>query len=464
MSFGIEDVVARDMCIGCGACCVVTKGSIEVSLSANRIYRANLMGASELSLRKASRVCPFSDESLNEDELGAPVGTQVQFQSHPVLGSYSRTMVARVADDDVVFESSSGGMASWLVSELVAAGEIDGVIHVVAAQRGSGELFEYGISTGDQLWSHRKSAYYAVTMADVLETVLAGGGRYAVVALPCFIRAIRCMCIELPELAERVHYFVGLMCGHAKTQAFAESLAWQLGVAPPDIEAVDFRVKDLGRPASSYSFGVRTSGDGWRVRRSNDLVGSSWAYGVFQPEACNFCDDVVGETADVSVGDAWLPRYVQDGRGTNLLVSRNPRIDALLESGMGSGAIWGENVSPDDVCRAQAGGIRHRREGLALRLADDLNLGLAVPRKRVAPNVNAVSSRRAALLRQRRRMSALSHVAFAKAVNEGRIDSYLQAMRRESARYHRLEATLARRFLRGVMNALRRLRFGALRD
>lgn len=463
LKFGISDVVAREMCIGCGACSVVTQGSIQVTLNSKRLYCANLGNASESEIQAASSVCPFSDESLNEDQLGAPSGTHQTIQSHPILGSYSRTMVARVADDDLVLGSSSGGMASWLLSELIESGEIDGVIHVVAGNAGSGELFEYGISTGAQLWRSRKSAYYSVTMGNVLETVLQQGGRYAIVALPCFMRAIRCLCREMPEIADRIVMFVGLMCGHAKTQAYAESLAWQLGVGPSEIEAVDFRVKDFQQPSSSYSFGVRKKGEGWRVRRSSELVGSSWAYGAFQPEACNFCDDVVGETADVSVGDAWLPRYVQDGRGTNLLVSRSPRIDALLEAGARKGAIWVEDVSPDDVCKAQAGGVRHRRDGLALRLADDLKRGLPVPRKRVAADANAVSPRRAALVRQRRRMSELSHAAFAGAVTEGKIDSYLLVMRREVVRYHRLEASLMRRLFRRVRNGLRSLALGISR-
>lgn len=40
-------------------------------------------------------------------------------------------------------------------------------------------------------------------------------------------------------------------------------------------------------------------------------------------KACDFCDDVFAETADIALGDAWLPEYVQDGNGTNVVVTRN---------------------------------------------------------------------------------------------------------------------------------------------
>ena len=54
--------------------------------------------------------------------------------------------------------------------------------------------------------------------------------------------------------------------------------------------------------------------------------------------ACEFCDDVVGETADMSVGDAWLPGYVSDWRGTSVVVST---MDGGVVGETGSGVSMG---------------------------------------------------------------------------------------------------------------------------
>ena len=51
------------------------------------------------------------------------------------------------------------------------------------------------------------------------------------------------------------------------------------------------------------------------------------------PNACNYCDDVVGETSDITIGDAWLPKFDTNKGGTNLLIIRNKQIyDIILES------------------------------------------------------------------------------------------------------------------------------------
>jgi len=39
---------------------------------------------------------------------------------------------------------------------------------------------------------------------------------------------------------------------------------------------------------------------------------------------------VFAETADVVLGDAWLPEYVQDSDGTNVVVTRNQDIRQLI--------------------------------------------------------------------------------------------------------------------------------------
>lgn len=459
----IEETVARGICIGCGGCAAASNGAIRVDLVSSRMYGANLSGVSKALIRAGSRVCPFSDESPNEDALGAPNGDELMARdSH--LGQFTQTFAGRVVDSGYLAGSSSGGLTSWLLGRLLDEGLIDSVINVGHSNSEGSGIFAYGISGRSEVDNRRKSRYYASSMAEVLRLVSESDQRFALVGVPCFIRAARALCIERPEFADRLLFFVGLVCGHYKTQAFAESLAWQLGVSPGELAEVDFRVKDASRAATDYSFGVRRRGDEkWRIMRTQRLLGGNWGHNAFQPEACNFCDDVVAECADVSFGDAWLRRFEEDSRGTNVVVSRNREVDTIFETGIGDGQISIIPLSPEEVIQSQAGGFRHRREGLALRLADDSGLGLSVPLKRVRPNVDAVTPRRAALLRQRRRMASLSHPVFADAVAQADLKVYLRFMRREIRKYNRIEAPPIRRIVRNFRRWAGKARFALIR-
>lgn len=434
----IEETLERGICIGCGACSVITGGVVPIRLSSSGIYSADISTTPDELIREASEVCPFSDEASSEDELGAPSLDLNCANWDPRVGAHSASFVARVNDDDYVLKSSSGGLASWLIGELSRNNLIDAFISVANSTR-SEELFAYSVKGASDYALARKSAYYAATLEEALAIVKESDRRYALIGVPCFIKAARLLGEKDPVLKQRIRFFVGLVCGHMKSQNFGPSLAWQLGVSPQNLKAIDFRIKRPGRPSSSYDFGA-VAIDGSTVNApTRDLVGANWGHGAFQPEACNFCDDVFAETADVALGDAWLPQYTQDWRGRNIVVSRNVEIDSVIRKGIESGALDGEEVDIEVPVHSQLGNFRHRREGLSVRLADDRAAGLSIPRKRVQPDQRAVGHRRRRLIRQRRRMSRISITAFNEALAGDDLAIYLDQMKKEIRRYRRIE-------------------------
>lgn len=451
----IEETIERGMCIGCGVCSVATKGSISIKLGMPGIYQADISESTFEDRRKGSRVCPFSDEALNEDDLGAPQQTDLAPRDSK-LGQVTKIFAGRVNDDEFLAGSSSGGLTSWTVQQLIEKGIADAAIKVGNTGSFEKELFKYSLVEQNQITESRKSYYYASTMADALSLIEDDDRKFILVGVPCFIRAARLLCIERPEFSKKLVFFIALVCGHYKTHQFAESLSWQVGVHPDDVEQVDFRIKDFEKPASEYSFGAKAHGsEEWFTSKTRDLVGGSWGYNAFQPEACNFCDDVVGETSDVSFGDAWLPQFVENGHGTNVVISRSQIVDEILEEAAKHEKIDLETISKEDAIRSQAGGFRHRREGLALRLADDLERGLSVPKKRVKPNKKSVPFLRRQLLRKRREMAALSHELFWEAKRKNDLQLYLDGMQRQIRTYNRLDSLSLKKRLVKVRNSLR---------
>ncbi|MCR4513031.1 Coenzyme F420 hydrogenase/dehydrogenase, beta subunit C-terminal domain [Aeromicrobium sp. 50.2.37] len=454
MTHRIEEVLSRGMCVGCGGCSVATRGAIPITISRRGIYEASLDGVSEEDRRAGSSVCPFSDESKNEDQLGPPAGEVGDYD--PRLGRFTSIRAGRRTADETLPESSSGGITSWTLGRLLETGAIDGVIHVGAVD--GDRLFEYVVSRSlEEIEDRRKSQYYATTLASTIEAIRGDGRRYAIVGVPCFIRTARNLADSDLGLRSQFAYYIGIVCGHLKSQFFAEAAAWQGGVIPSDLDSVDFRVKAPGRPAWDYSFGYRSESESeLRTIRNLDLLGSNWGHGAFQPEACNFCDDIFAETADVVFGDAWIEPYQADWRGTNIIVSRSNDIDALLQEGAHAGDLTLDPVSADMAAESQAGNFRHRRDGLRVRLADDIDQGLSVPAKRVEPGREHVDARRLRIVRQRRRMSALSFELFERAKAAGAPSIYTRSMQREVDRYSAIGTPLPRRIARKIKAFLRR--------
>ena len=432
----IEDVVARGMCVGCGACSTRTGGKVSVSIGNRRSFEADLSGADAATRAIAGSVCPFSDQSDNEDAIGSRLfGSGLPHD--PRVGYYSGLYAGRLLDDSKLLGSSSGGLTSWVAAELLRRGHVDGILHVTSSEDAAEGLFGYAASYSvDEFTSRRKSMYYASTFADALASVRGDGNRYALIGVPCFLRAGRLLAQQDSGLAAQLSFFLGLVCGHLKSQAFAEALAWQTGVPPAELADVDFRVKAPGRSSSHYDFGATDTDGTEKTRQTSELVGGSWGHAMFQVNACNFCDDIFAETADVAFGDAWLPRFKEDWRGTNVIVSRRPEIDAILRD---SDELWLDELTLDEVVATQAGNFRHRRIGLSVRLADDAAAGLSVPRKRVAASLDGIDEKRVRLVRVRRVIADRSHDAFAAARAAGDLSLFLEAMRPLVSKYTGIE-------------------------
>jgi coenzyme F420 hydrogenase subunit beta len=454
--FSIEDVTARGMCVGCGGCGVATDGRIPITFVGSiGMWQADLDAVSAADREIASQVCPFSDDSPSEDELDAPTAATTNMPQGPRVGRYSTVAAGRRRDDDRAMESSSGGLTSWIVEQLVERGEVDAVINVGPGS--GGRLFDFEVTDGRV---DKKSQYHSVTFNGVLRDIRGDGRRYVFVGVPCYVKAARTLAQRDEVLAEQLLFYVGLVCGHMKSSFFAESLAWQVGVGPSELEAVDFRLKNRDRPSNAYDFGARAEGDeDWRRSRTGALIGGEWGHAAFQPEACNFCDDIFAETADVVLGDAWLSEYMDDWRGTNLVISRNPLIDELLASPQAEADLELDPLTVDRACASQAGNFRHRRDGMQVRLADDIAAGLPVPAKRFPPRLDHVSSHRKDLIRKRREISRESNRLFSDARTTGRLDDYLVPMRRMIDEYRLMDRkTLAERLRDRASRAKQRIR------
>ncbi len=422
----IERVIDHGVCVGCGSCAVMDSAVI-MNRDQFGVMRADISAVPAVARKELTRVCPFSDEASNEDEISADLFSQLEKFDRQV-GKYLNIHAGRVIKGEDVSLSSSGGLTSWLCIELLRTGLIDGVIHVGPAV-GEGEVFKYCISTSvEEIRSRRKSQYYSLSFDEAVKGVVGNKKRYAFVGVPCFSKAIRLLSKSDPELRTKFPFVISLVCGHMKSAAFAQLLAWQVGVAPSDLHSVDFRVKVPGKAVHDYDFAA-TGVDGVpHSRMSSRLIGGLWGHATFQLNACDFCDDIFGETADICLGDAWLPKYSKEWRGTNIVVTRNEVVQGLLEMGRASGRILLDPLTVEELVESQAGNFRHRWDGLSVRLEDLSNLGRWAPSKRIKPGSRPVSPKRKAIVRLRQKMAHASHESFFKAKKTGVLLQYVEDM------------------------------------
>jgi len=369
--------------------------------------------------KKMLRVSVMSDQSADEDRIAKQLfaGTD-NIKYSPAIGYYLGLFGGHVVEDDYRQIASSGGFTTWLLKELMVNGHIDGVIHVHESGRDD-LLFEYDISTTvEQIKAGAKTRYYPVELSDTLSRLRGFDGKYAVVGLPSFIMEVRLLANNDPEIKKRIAFTLGLICGHQKSTKYIENFAWQSGIKPGDLKSVDFRKKVPNTPANKYATEMTGLVDGKEVtvtKKQEELFGSHWGHGFFKTKFSDYTDDALNETADIALGDAWLPEYTKDSMGDNILIVRHPIILDLIERALKDGRIKVDELNVDTILRSQSGLIHQYRDDLPYRLYKKDKADQWRPKKRME------ASRDIPFLRKkvqdlREEITKQSHIHYKKAV------------------------------------------------
>ena len=330
-----DTVVDGGYCIGCGMCAgVCPQKNISIKMEANGIYGAVLQrDCYQENCNLCATSCPFWNQEANETSIAESLYSPQKNHEFNDLFGFSIGTFNGYSQKPAQRESgSSGGLASWLLEKLLTEKLVDYVV-CVAPEYDADVFFNFQIiSTVEELHECSKSCYYPVQTADCVQHILENEGRYAVTGIPCFIKAFRLASMRNAKLKKRVKYLLGLACGQYENRYFVDYLYAMIGGDPAYLSQVRFREKDERGSSLNYKFAFYSkSEEKPKFLYHQDGIGKTWARGYFRPDACNYCDDVFAETADVVFMDAWLPEHMDDPKGTNLILVRNHEIlDVLM--------------------------------------------------------------------------------------------------------------------------------------
>lgn len=429
-----DTVIDSGYCIGCGICAVNTN-KFEISMDIYGKYQAIEQNVEDKGDVITESICPFSNESLNEDEIADKIFDKKLIVDNK-LGRYDKLYFGH--SNELRKLGASGGLTTWFILKSLKEGKVDAVIHLKERKDKNGlQIFEYGISrTVEEVINSAATKYYPGELSKSLRELILGDDiKYAVVGVPCFIKSVRLLADKMPIIKKRITLHIGLVCGHYKSANYASMLALQKGIQPSSIEKLNFRYKTGKGKAGDYNTYIEYLTQSRQKEIYNESVknfyGTDWGLGMFKYNACDYCDDVVAETADVVFGDAWIDPYVKDPMGTNLVITRDPEISKIFEelSINEKDDLFLVDATRDEVVKTQLAGFRHRREGLKLRLYWKEKSNSWYPIKRFkADSSKNMSLRYKMIYYSRMQIAKKSHLYFVDALKNNSFDYFKRKM------------------------------------
>lgn len=361
MNYSIKDIVQNELCTGCGLC-------VSESKSGSMVWDENGFLIPDIKAEfneNAIKLCPFNpspdEEVKDEDKLAEHFFKDAKNTDNQV-GNYFNTYVGY--SKEYRETSSSGGIATFVFEQLLERGIVDH-LYIVKEVEGT---YEYQLfSEISEIKKISKTRYIPVTLAELFKQIDKIEGKVALSGVACFIKAVRLKQYYNPHLKEKIPFLVGIICGGLKSRFFTDYLVSTVGIAGKYTKQ-DYRLKNDKSTASDYSFGaykLENLGE-MKVTRMQ-VLGDMWGSGLFKSNACDFCTDVTTELADISLGDAWLEPYSNDGLGNSVIVTRSLLAERLILEGIKSKALDVEELLFERFLASQQGSFNHRHKGIKYR-------------------------------------------------------------------------------------------------
>lgn len=369
----IQDIVKAQLCTGCGVC-------VSESIETGKMIWNNqgFLVPSFEEENFAVRVCPFNtkpDEVVKDEDALAKLFLTTTTKKDEKVGKYVNSYVGYSYKYRPT--SSSGGIATYIFETLLQQKIVD---HLFIVKEVNG-TYEYSLfSNAEQILKISKTRYIPVTLEKLFTEINKIDGRIAVSGISCFIKAIRLKQHYHPELKDKIPFLIGIICGGLKSRFFTDYLAQSAGIQNKYLNQ-EYRIKDAESTASNYSFGAFDEENVYHQMKMR-TVGDMWGTGLFKSNACDFCDDVTTELADISLGDAWISPYNSEGLGNSVMVTRSELAENLIRVGIQNKELHVETLPIDHFIASQAASFKHRQLGMKYRLNLFKKKSATIPYKR----------------------------------------------------------------------------------
>ncbi len=369
-----NEVVKTGLCTRCGAC--VGFCSYEC-ISWDNISGLPVKGSGCTDCNLCMEVCP--GKNINYPELWEMVYPgQKEKAQKSLLGYFENIFLAYSSDNRIRQNSSSGGVITSLFVYLLESGWVDSVLvlgmdpeipyHAKPILTNDSEIVRYC----------SQSKYIANPILTALNTIIKEKKKFAIVALPCQIHALRKMQGVNPKLLNNIKLIIGLYCGNLWEPEATTAIVKKVGIKNlKEVKSVQYRAG-----AWPGKIEIKTkSGNVYSITKE----GSNYLSFLYTVDRCFTCTDYTAELADLSVGDGWYYENNTRGKGWSVVVTRTSVGNSVATEALKAGIISGHEIDYEAAIKMHSHHLNNKKIGAYVRIAQRKKRGLPVPDYHINP-------------------------------------------------------------------------------
>lgn len=361
-----NEVIQRGTCAGCGACvALASPGTASMSPSPEGVIPKFLDDCVLPDL--AWLACPgkgVNYPELYQQHYGSLPGDWRVGHVHALWTGFS-------SDPHIRRTGASGGVTSAVLIHLLETGRIDAAVLVKQGVPTPEQASWFIARTKEEILSCAQSVYVPVSVLDVLPS-LVPGERYAVTCVPEQSAALRVLQHGGDPRAKQIDWVLGPYTGTALERGAIRSLLRANKVADDDA------VTSLKWRAGEWPGHLEILTASGREIRSKKVY-YNFLIPFFVTRTSLQSMDFANEFTDLSVGDAWSPKFEGLGQGFSVVASRTPAMTAVIQEMAARNLLELEQADVLEASGMHGHMIDFKKRGGWLRNEWRRKIGMAAP-------------------------------------------------------------------------------------
>ncbi|MEA5005227.1 MAG: Coenzyme F420 hydrogenase/dehydrogenase, beta subunit C-terminal domain [Rikenellaceae bacterium] len=356
----LSNIVRNNLCVSCGACQYLSHDKIHLKeVKKKGLYIPTIkreLNKSEIV--SIANCCPA--EGYPIIELGKQIHdktTQYDYR----LGRFKSFAAYKSTSSKILKKASSGGLMTAIASYLLDNMIVQGVVSTTYTYRHDSimpqtKIYRYS----HELLETQGSKYMPVPALIILDEIEKFDGKLAFIGTPCQIASIRLLQKSNVIFKEKILFTIGNFCGGFR-----------------DMREI-YRIKSIANINNENITYFQYRGEGQPGKMVFETKNSKyWEYpypdyskltGYMKYYRCRVCVDATAELADISCGDAWLPRYQTADSNWSVVIIRNIELEQIINNMVANSVIIKSSLSLEDILISQKGNLLSKKERYLSRL------------------------------------------------------------------------------------------------
>ena len=349
-----EEIIKPGLCTQCGSCVGLSNGKlifkekkgipVPVKIKEDDINSECYDGC-------PARYCNYPD--LNKFVFG-------ELPSNWLCGVVKNSYISYSNDENIRRNSASGGVITRTLMYLLETKKVKGVICIQLGKNVPYKAEPVIIKKKEDLIKTAQSVYSVTPVNTILKILDKEEGPFAYVGLPDQVASIR----KLQKLghkgANKIKYILGPYTG---TQMYFEAIRSFL--RSNNVKSEE-EITSLKYRAGEWPGYLEIKLKDGRVLRAEKFY-YNYLIPFFITSSSLQVVDFTNELTDISVGDAWSPKYEGKGKGYSVVLSRTEQGDAILQEMSKKKLITLEDVNLDEALNMHGHMIDFKKRGSFIR-------------------------------------------------------------------------------------------------